>query len=132
MPSFLFRDPDLVEPVRETAPESRVATKTVIIGALLWIVLVSGTGYVMNRTQRSQEQSREMAAVPPGPASLKAHQVPVYFTNPFDSTEVFEFPPGTAEAQARSTVAALLLERARERLDHEQLTQLTAGVAGHD
>jgi hypothetical protein len=40
----------------------------------------------------------------------------VRFANPFDRTEVFEFPPGTSRAQARSAVAALLRERARERI----------------
>ncbi len=40
---------------------------------------------------------------------------PVRFTNPFDATEVFEFPPGTSEAEARQAVAAVLLQRARDR-----------------
>ena len=42
--------------------------------------------------------------------------LPVYFRNPFDATEVFEFPPGTSQAEARDAVADLLLKRARERL----------------
>jgi hypothetical protein len=39
----------------------------------------------------------------------------VRFSNPFDATEVFEFPPGTSEAEARDAVAELLLQRARDR-----------------
>lgn len=41
--------------------------------------------------------------------------LPTRFTNPFDASEVFEFPPGTPENAARESVAEMLLERARER-----------------
>jgi hypothetical protein len=40
---------------------------------------------------------------------------PVRFQNPFDPSEVFEFPPGTSLGEARNSVATLLLERAQER-----------------
>lgn len=40
---------------------------------------------------------------------------PVRITNSFDPTEVFEFPHGTAELEAREAVAERLLSRARER-----------------
>jgi len=40
---------------------------------------------------------------------------PVRFANPFDASEVFEFPPGTPYSEARDAVAALLLERAHGR-----------------
>jgi len=40
---------------------------------------------------------------------------PVRFTNPFDATEVFEFPSGTSETEARDAVADLLLQRAHDR-----------------
>jgi hypothetical protein len=40
---------------------------------------------------------------------------PVRFANPFDKSEVFEFPAGTSQAEARDQVAALLLERGLER-----------------
>lgn len=36
-------------------------------------------------------------------------------TNPFDASEVFEFPPGTSEAEARDSVGRMLIERAMER-----------------
>ena len=44
-----------------------------------------------------------------------AQNLPTRFTNPFDASEVFEFPPGTTEDAARQTVADILLKRARER-----------------
>jgi hypothetical protein len=40
---------------------------------------------------------------------------PVRITNAFDATEVFEFPHGTSESEAREAVMELLLSRARER-----------------
>jgi len=39
----------------------------------------------------------------------------VLFKNPFDRTEVFEFPPGTTQAEARDAVAKALMERAQGR-----------------
>jgi hypothetical protein len=39
----------------------------------------------------------------------------VLFVNPFDETEVFEFPAGTSEREARDVVAGLLLKRAMDR-----------------
>ena len=49
------------------------------------------------------------------PAQLQA--LPVRIANPFDTTEVFEFPAGTTDAESRAKVAALLIHRAQNRLD---------------
>ena len=50
------------------------------------------------------------------PAGAAAPQgVPVRIRNAFDATEVFEFPHGTTESEAREAVAELLLSRARDR-----------------
>jgi hypothetical protein len=55
------------------------------------------------------------------PAVPPAKEGPlVHFVNPFDRTEVFEFPPGTSRAEARTAVADLLRERARVRLASRQ------------
>lgn len=40
---------------------------------------------------------------------------PVRVKNPFDATEVFEFPAGTTQAEARQKIADLLLQRAVDR-----------------
>lgn len=40
---------------------------------------------------------------------------PVRVKNPFDATEVFEFPAGTTGAEARRKIAELLLQRAVDR-----------------
>ena len=50
------------------------------------------------------------------PASaLESKDKPVLFANPFDANEVFEFPAGTSEAEARDAVAGILMERAMQR-----------------
>jgi hypothetical protein len=56
-------------------------------------------------------QSTEPAAV----TEVAQQESPVRVKNPFDTSEVFEFPPGTSRTQAREMVQAVLLQRARER-----------------
>jgi hypothetical protein len=57
-------------------------------------------------------------AVPLAPAPT-ANEQPrgpaVQVTNPFDATEVFEFPAGTTASDARNVIAELLLQRGGER-----------------
>jgi hypothetical protein len=57
--------------------------------------------------------SLEEVVVPTKLAQLP--EDPVRITNPFDKTEVFEFPSGTSAPEAQAAVAELLLDRARER-----------------
>jgi hypothetical protein len=56
----------------------------------------------------------EVEAPPQAPVAVPAPE-PVRIRNPFDKGEVFEFPPGTSEQDARDAVAEALLQRARER-----------------
>lgn len=42
-------------------------------------------------------------------------QPPLRVKNPFDASEVFEFPAGTTKEEARSAIADILLKRAQER-----------------
>jgi hypothetical protein len=51
-------------------------------------------------------------ATPPDP--------PVRVRNPFDATEVFEFPAGTTKAEARQKIAEALLQRAVDRRSQAQ------------
>jgi hypothetical protein len=57
----------------------------------------------------------------PEPVVVRASRMPVVpdepvrVRNPFDKKEVFEFPAGTSAEEAQDAVAAILLERARER-----------------
>ena len=57
----------------------------------------------------------EVLTPPPGP--------PVNVRNPFDASEVFEFPPGTTQMKAWDGVREKLLQRARERRDPPPKTQ---------
>lgn len=52
------------------------------------------------------------------PEQARQPSSPVRVANPFDASEVFEFPPGTLEASARESVATILLQRARDRRTH--------------
>lgn len=54
-------------------------------------------------------------ALAPAPASPATPDAPVRFKNPFDASEVFEFPAGTSRAEMRDAVAELLSQRALER-----------------
>jgi hypothetical protein len=55
-------------------------------------------------------------ALPPVPSpSPPTESAQVRFANPFDRKEVFEFPAGTSQAEARDAVAEILYERAQER-----------------
>ena len=55
------------------------------------------------------------AAEPSPLLPAPAERLPVRFTNPFDASEVFEFPPDTSVTEAHDAVADLLLQRARDR-----------------
>jgi hypothetical protein len=46
---------------------------------------------------------------------VPAADAPVRVRNPFDASEVFEFPPGTSKADARKSVADVLMQRALDR-----------------
>jgi hypothetical protein len=100
------------------------------IAAIVGVTVVLGTLAALGAiAQRSTERQRVAAAVP-APAPVLTMPVaqqepvaqsaePVRFKNPFDHSEVFEFPPGTSQLEAREAVAQLLMERARDR--HVQL-----------
>lgn len=59
--------------------------------------------------------SPALVVFPPVTVAEPEGRPPVQVKNPWDGTEVFEFPAGTSETEARETVAALLLQRARNR-----------------
>jgi len=55
------------------------------------------------------------AAETPDPVAASSLPQPVRVKNPFDRTEVFEFPPGTSMENARHSVAETLMQRAHDR-----------------
>lgn len=92
-----------------------------ILTIAVFAVSLSGMKYVaVSREQEAPLAPPPRAAAVPPPAAppppiAASNAAPVHFTNPFDRSEVFDFPPGTSEADARAAVAELLLERARTR-----------------
>ena len=53
---------------------------------------------------------RELASVQSMPVDE-----PLRVANPFDASEIFEFPAGTSEADAHEAIAGFLIERAARR-----------------
>jgi hypothetical protein len=60
-------------------------------------------------------QAPPPAPPPPAEEPPAAAAEPVLFKNPFDRSEVFEFPAGTTQQEAREAVARLLMDRAHGR-----------------
>jgi hypothetical protein len=81
--------------------------------AFLW--LASDRHLPAPAITRARAAAAPVAEVAPaGPAEPQG--APVRIRNAFDATEVFEFPHGTTESEAREAVTELLLSRARDRL----------------
>jgi hypothetical protein len=84
--------------------------RLVLPSSLLGVAIGVALGVAADRIHTVKTET------PPG-ATLPAEspQPPVRFRNPFDASEVFEFPAGTSDDSARESVAAMLLQRARDR-----------------
>lgn len=80
-----------------------------VVGATY--VVTSSDGATPSVANISQPMAQSEWAAP----QQFAESEPVRFANPFDAEEVFEFPPGTTETQARDAVADVLLKRALSR-----------------
>lgn len=102
--------------------EQRVESRSwlpVLTSSVLAVAIGGALGVVADRISTVTTNVR---SVTDGPAA--SQESPVRFSNPFDASEVFEFPPGTDEDQARQSVATVLLQRARDR-------QLAGAVKGN-
>jgi hypothetical protein len=102
-------------PAPRRMPASRVALSfTLVAGAVGAVYLAMAP--VKRAAQNIRMPQSQLPASAPEPASAAVSQgKPVLFANPFDANEVFEFPAGTSEAEARDAVAGILMERAMER-----------------
>ena len=103
--------------VKLTRPEpiTRIAASVILTSAL---VLLGTAAYRASKpiTPPPHHTANSLAqAAPPAPTVVHEQRPPVRIRNPFDRSEIFEFPPGTPKRKARQAVAALLLERARDR-----------------
>ncbi len=111
----------------------RVPFEVATLVAVMAIALASGVHRSANaplgkrvdhrvRIAVSTQTNSDMGAQPAGE--------PVKIQNPFDATEVFEFPPGTSQAAARESVAQVLLERGRARLERPIATRRLSSHRG--
>jgi hypothetical protein len=91
-------------------PVAKMAAGTMALAALAWWC----------GSQLAAHPAPPVAAVRPAviprPVLIaeSANQA-VRLVNPFDATEVFEFPAGTSAAESREQAAQILLQRARQR-----------------
>jgi hypothetical protein len=92
----------------------------ILVGAAIAAVLVV-LGSVAHLAARPQPVPAPVVQAPPPPPPPPADEPPapaaepVLFKNPFDRTEVFEFPAGTTQQEARDAVAKVLMDRAHGR-----------------
>jgi hypothetical protein len=77
-------------------------------------------GYALYSEIGSSDAPRAATSSPVTQQQLSSTQSvsvdePLRVANPFDASEVFEFPAGTSEADAQEAVAGFLIERATRR-----------------
>ena len=104
----------IASPGRLDPPKASINGGSRLPLAIIVTVSIAGVTHVLmpsKRTDSSTTTSQQTSAAP----EQIARDQPVRFANPFDSQEVFEFPPGTTETEARDAVAAVLKERAMSR-----------------
>lgn len=92
-------------PVATPLPAQRVPMVTT------QVVTLAASGAVLSMETRAPATAATSQTSSTVPEELR----PLQFRNPFDWSEVFEFPPGTSRAEARAAVAEVLVQRARDR-----------------
>jgi hypothetical protein len=91
---------------------AKMAAATIAYAAFAWW----GAAQLAGQPQPQAVAATRPPVVVPQPAVIASSPQPaVHVINPFDASEVFEFPAGTSRAESREKVAQILLERARER-----------------
>jgi len=107
------------QPSSQQAPDVKkhIVRSTGALATLFAFVVLRSIAEYDGLIEIPPQAADKPLASPPQLASEKPYEPssPVRMANPFDSSEVFEFPPGTSRAEARESVANLLLQRARER-----------------
>src|SRR5262245_27448232 len=100
------------QPVLNTVPRRTRRRYFALAGVAVALVLSVATAYQLGTRHRPpppREPARETIEQPPGsgarlPATGPPEAIPVRVANPFDASEVFEFPPGTSQTKARDAV----------------------------
>jgi hypothetical protein len=94
-----------------------IATASVFSGGIAYLATPSTEPFHVSANTVVRSAAAETPVPPPADVAR------VQFTNPFDATEVFEFPSGTSETEARQAVADVLLQRAHERQNASKITR---------
>ena len=93
-------------------PFVRMAATIIAYVALAWW----GASQLAGQPQAPATAAARPAVIVPQPALMTNSAKPtIRVINPFDATEVFEFPAGTSNDEGREKVAQILLQRAHER-----------------
>jgi hypothetical protein len=109
--------PDKVPSIARRSPvfASSAIGASIIVAAVI-------AAFIADQGPRTEPMNTAAKAVAPPVTALATPAAisepvpsPVRFRNPFDRTEIFEFPAGTSPAEARDKVADLLMKRAQER-----------------
>lgn len=119
-PSSAIARPSQPPDLRSSAIPRITAAVALAIGSLSAgaAVYVAASSRVEPASAIAASQwSSEVLASTEEPVDEKV-EPPMLFANPFDPSEVFEFPSGTSEAMARELVAQALMERAAQRHLH--------------
>jgi hypothetical protein len=98
--------------------QPRQSWLAVTLQILAATILSGGIAYLATNPERPVHIGTPALAQPVAPhiAPLsRATGAPVRLRNLFDPAEIFEFPPGTSEIEARRAVAATLMQRAHDR-----------------
>jgi hypothetical protein len=112
---------EAASPAPKSGSPPRLANIGVTVGATV-VVLAGvasfyssgGSGPVTTTAAVASFAPEPVQVAQPAPVVVREPS-PVRFANPFDPSEVFEFPAGTTRAAAREKVAELLIRRAQDR-----------------
>jgi hypothetical protein len=100
-------------------PIAKMAANTLAFVAFAWWSVSQLAGQSQAHPQAPVTAAVRPIAIAHQPALVtNPPQPPVQVVNPFDKTEVFEFPAGTSGDESREKVAQILLQRARGRQSH--------------
>jgi hypothetical protein len=109
---------DALSAAPAAAPVLRRPRWSSLVAAAAIAGISSGVTYLAtSQAEQVRPVQHHLAEATPAamPVAAPPLEPPVRFINPFDATEVFEFPPGTTQSDARQAVADFLLQRARDR-----------------
>ena len=101
--------------IRKAARSDFICGLTLAAAVVVTMALVVWQGHPVPPPPAPAVVSPTLVVIPPVTIAEPEESPRVQVRNPFDATEVFEFPAGTSETEAREATAELLLERARDR-----------------